>query len=86
MPNPDPDYYKYELYGVVIHRGSANGGHYYCYTRDVMSHTNWEKGIIEAKEQEEKIKAGSETKDKPKSNEEATKEYSLKEPTNKKLL
>lgn len=50
MPNPDPDYHKYELYGVVIHRGTAHGGHYLCYVRDLMHETDWEKGLVEAKE------------------------------------
>lgn len=36
MPNPDPNYNKYELYGVIIHRGSAHGGHYLCFARDLM--------------------------------------------------
>jgi ubiquitin carboxyl-terminal hydrolase 40 len=36
MPHPEPDHHVYELYGVVIHRGSAHGGHYICYVRDLM--------------------------------------------------
>lgn len=27
---------QYELYGVLIHRGSAHSGHYFCYIRDIM--------------------------------------------------
>ncbi len=46
MPNPDPEYNIYELYGVVIHRGSAHGGHYVCYVRDLMQETNWKEGLI----------------------------------------
>ena len=30
---PD-DYYQYRLRGVVIHMGSAEGGHYYCFIQD----------------------------------------------------
>jgi ubiquitin carboxyl-terminal hydrolase 40 len=26
----------YELYGIIIHRGSAHGGHYICYVRDIL--------------------------------------------------
>lgn len=36
MPSSAPDYNKYELYGVVIHRGSAHGGHYLCFARDLV--------------------------------------------------
>lgn len=31
--HPD-DYYVYDLYGIVIHSGFAEGGHYYSYIRD----------------------------------------------------
>lgn len=58
MPNPDPDYNKYELYGVVIHRGTAHGGHYTCYIRDLLSESNWEAGLKETKEMEKKVKEG----------------------------
>eukprot|EP00478_Filoreta_tenera_P001480 GABV01001505.1.p2 GENE.GABV01001505.1~~GABV01001505.1.p2 ORF type:complete len:229 (+),score=85.72 GABV01001505.1:79-765(+) len=29
----DPDYYQYKLVGVLVHMGSANGGHYYSYIK-----------------------------------------------------
>lgn len=64
MPNPDPNYNKYELYGVIIHRGSAHGGHYLCFARDLMHESDWEKGLVEAKAQEARIKEGSEPKEK----------------------
>lgn len=32
---------EYELYGVMIHQGSAHGGHYYCYIRDLMQESDW---------------------------------------------
>ena len=83
MPNADPDYHKYELYGVVVHRGTAHGGHYLCYVRDLRQETDWEKGLIQTKEQEEKIKSGNSNKDKDKNED---KEFQMKEPANKKLL
>lgn len=30
----DPDYTKYELFSVIIHSGSAHGGHYHAYIKD----------------------------------------------------
>lgn len=44
-PNPDEDYNNYELYGVIIHRGSAHGGHYLCYVRDIMQESDWQAGL-----------------------------------------
>lgn len=29
-----PDYYNYELVGVVVHSGSADSGHYYSYIKE----------------------------------------------------
>jgi ubiquitin C-terminal hydrolase len=45
MPPPDPNYNKYELYGVVIHRGSAHRGHYLCFARDLLHETDWQGGL-----------------------------------------
>ncbi len=36
---------EYELYGVLIHRGSAHGGHYFSYVRDVMQESDWKKSL-----------------------------------------
>ena len=83
MPHADPDYHKYELYGVVVHRGTAHGGHYLCYVRDLMHETDWEKGLVEAKEQEKKVKTQSKEGKKEK---EEDKQFKMKEPENKKLL
>jgi ubiquitin carboxyl-terminal hydrolase 40 len=41
-----PEYCKYELYGVVIHRGSAHGGHYICFARDLVKETDWKNGLV----------------------------------------
>lgn len=43
-----PEENQYELYGVLIHRGSAHGGHYVCYIRDLMQESNWEQGLQDA--------------------------------------
>ncbi|XP_041365456.1 ubiquitin carboxyl-terminal hydrolase 40-like [Gigantopelta aegis] len=37
------DVTEYELFSVVIHRGSAHGGHYHAYIRDVDNLGNWVK-------------------------------------------
>ena len=87
FPKIDSDDNKYELYGVVVHRGTAHGGHYLCYIRDLMQETDWEKGLIETKEQEDKSKSGTSSKNKEKEEEEKeVKDYILREPQNKKLL
>lgn len=31
----------YELQGVLIHRGSAYGGHYHAYFRDLLNEGDW---------------------------------------------
>lgn len=43
---------QYELYGVVIHRGSAHGGHYFAYVRDVLQESSW-RSNLEKKETED---------------------------------
>ena len=65
-PNAEPNYHKYELYGVVIHRGSAQGGHYFCYARDLLHETDWESGLVETNQQEAKVKNDAEAKEKEK--------------------
>ena len=37
----DPEEMIYELKSIVIHRGSAYGGHYYAYIRDDLNEGNW---------------------------------------------
>ena len=32
-----PGPYKYELFAIMIHAGSASGGHYYAYIKDFKS-------------------------------------------------
>jgi ubiquitin carboxyl-terminal hydrolase 40 len=44
--------FGYELYGVIIHRGSAHGGHYYCFARDLMRESDWSGA--QAKEKQRK--------------------------------
>jgi ubiquitin carboxyl-terminal hydrolase 40 len=39
--------HEFELYGVIIHRGSAHGGHYLAYIRDLMHESNWAQSIEE---------------------------------------
>lgn len=31
----------YELYSVIIHSGSAHGGHYHCYIKDLFKDKQW---------------------------------------------
>ena len=46
LPHPqNPDHHKYELYGVLVHRGSAHGGHYVCLVRDVLQESDWDTGL-----------------------------------------
>ena len=41
LPHPD-EYYQFELHGITIHTGTANGGHYYSYARERGSYpANW---------------------------------------------
>ena len=47
-PHTDPDFKNYKLYGVVINRGSAHGGHYLCFVRDLLQETDWQSGLIDA--------------------------------------
>ena len=37
----DCDYTKYELYSVIIHSGSAYGGHYHTYIKDLSQIGAW---------------------------------------------
>jgi len=32
--NHHPDYYNYELVGIVVHSGTADSGHYYSYIKE----------------------------------------------------
>ncbi len=46
LPNTsNPDRHIYELYGILIHRGSAHGGHYISFIRDVMKESDWIKAL-----------------------------------------
>lgn len=61
---PNPDRHVYELYGILIHRGSAHGGHYIANIRDVMKESDWEAALEQAKKQEARIQEGAEKKEK----------------------
>lgn len=37
----------YELKGIVIHRGSCYGGHYYAYIKDDLMQGNWDREMPE---------------------------------------
>ncbi|XP_050671951.1 ubiquitin carboxyl-terminal hydrolase puf [Leptidea sinapis] len=40
--SPDEEYYEYELIGVTVHTGTADGGHYYSFIRDrEIHHDRW---------------------------------------------
>lgn len=39
----DPEDYEYELEGVLVHAGVAQGGHYYSYIKDTESQDCWYK-------------------------------------------
>ena len=34
---PEQECFEYELIGVTVHTGTADGGHYYSFIRDKMS-------------------------------------------------
>ncbi|EGR30926.1 ubiquitin specific peptidase 40, putative [Ichthyophthirius multifiliis] len=46
--------YMYELFTVLIHRGSAHGGHYLTYIRDYLCEGNWNKKMEKYHEQKQK--------------------------------
>jgi uncharacterized UBP type Zn finger protein len=48
---------------VLIHQGSAHGGHYICYIRDVLQESDWNKGLQETLEQEAKIRESKKEKE-----------------------
>lgn len=54
----------FELYGIVIHRGSAHGGHYIAYVRDVLYESSWKDNLEEKKTEEKKEKEKKEEQDK----------------------
>jgi len=35
------EYYEYELQGIVIHRGTAQSGHYYSFIKDSSDESGW---------------------------------------------
>jgi hypothetical protein len=43
--------YEYELFGVIVHRGTPYSGHYFSYIRDTMKEGNWDMKPIEMKKQ-----------------------------------
>jgi len=75
---------KYELYSVIIHRGNANQGHYFSYTRDLLLEGNNdlkpltefrnEPLIVEKEEKKEEEKKTSNKEDKGKNEETNTQE------------
>ena len=50
----NPDEMNYELYGVLIHSGSAHSGHYIAYVRDIMQESDWNSSVKAQQEEEEK--------------------------------
>jgi ubiquitin C-terminal hydrolase len=55
--------YKYELYGIIIHRGTPYQGHYFSYIRDLNKEGNWNlMKLNEFKNQPEKIEIVEEEK------------------------
>lgn len=41
MPEANSDKNIYELKAVIVHRGTAHGGHYFTYVRDEMGEGDW---------------------------------------------
>lgn len=55
--------YKYELYGIIIHRGTPYQGHYFSYIRDLNNDGHWDLlNLNEFKNQPEKIETQEEEK------------------------
>ena len=48
--------WEYELLGVIIHSGSAHGGHYHAYIRDVINDYNQQEVINEHEKDKKKYK------------------------------
>ena len=51
MGGPDNENYDYELIGVTVHTGTADGGHYYSFIRDRLNKSEsgqdkWYRRII----------------------------------------
>jgi len=38
----------YELFTIVVHRGTANSGHYFAYIRDILNEGNWDLKNLES--------------------------------------
>ena len=53
-PVQDCDELNYELQAVLIHRGSAFGGHYHAYIRDVIGQGKWDELMNRFKEEKQK--------------------------------
>lgn len=53
----NPDEKNYELYGVLIHGGSAHSGHYIAYIRDIMQESDWNNSYLIQQMEEEREKA-----------------------------
>lgn len=47
---------EYELYAIILHCGTAHGGHYHAYIRDVLKEGNWEKMMEEIQSHREELK------------------------------
>jgi hypothetical protein len=39
--------YQYELFGIIVHRGTPYSGHYFSYVRDTMKEGNWDLKSVE---------------------------------------
>ena len=69
--NVGDDYTKYELFSVIIHSGSAYGGHYHTYIKDTENLGNWtiHEAVMSDKDEKKRMK--------PKKSEGNTKEILL---------
>ena len=58
----------YELFGVLIHRGTAHSGHYFAYIRDTLGEGDWKSNfqekVEELKRRKEDKEGGVECKSK----------------------
>ncbi len=46
-PQQSKDYYEYELFGILVHSGGADGGHYYSFIKERITKPGTEPRWIE---------------------------------------
>lgn len=66
--NENSEEFIYELYSLIVHRGTPYSGHYFSYIRDVCKEGNW--NLEEIKEYKNEPEVTVEEKEKEKTNEE----------------